>query len=147
MILASAAALLTLVLGGAATAAPPGQTEYAQVTVQERVIVRMRRPGVQTPQAAPVVHWRETRGPRCIPVRAVAGATGFARNSVDLVLRDNRRIRVQLDRSCPGIDFYGGFYVNGTQDGMICADREAIRSRMGGECQIDQFRTLTAVRP
>jgi hypothetical protein len=27
---------------------------------------------------------------------------------------------------------------------MICADRDSIRSRVGGECGIDRFRTLEA---
>ena len=30
-----------------------------------------------------------------------------------------------------------------TEDGRICADRDVIRSRVGGECRIDQFRVLT----
>jgi hypothetical protein len=147
MILASAAAMLMLVFGGAADA--PGDGErYAQLTVRQQIIVRVPQHGrpIQ-PAGASLIQWREGRGPRCVPARAVAGATALGRNSVDLVLRDNSRIRARLDSSCPGLDFYRGFYVNGTEDGMICADRDAIRSRMGGQCQIDQFRSLTAVRP
>jgi hypothetical protein len=74
----------------------------------------------------------------------VLGATMLSRNSVDLVMRDRSRVRARLDSSCPGLDFYRGFYVSGTADGMICADRDMVRSRMGGQCQIDQFRSLTA---
>jgi hypothetical protein len=68
--------------------------------------------------------------------------------SVDLVLRDNSRVRAHLERRCPALDYYLGFYVNATPDGRICADRDAIRSRAGGECVIERFRNLRPeVRP
>jgi hypothetical protein len=141
MIFAGTAAWLMLVFGGAADA-PPAETSYAQVTVRQQVIIRVPRAIRGAPMSAPVV-WRESRGPRCIAARSVAGATLLGQTSVDLVLRDRSRVRVKLERGCGGLDFYGGFYVNGTEDGMICADRDAVRSRMGGQCGIDQFRLLT----
>lgn len=146
MILANAATLLMLVLVGAPEAASAERREYAQVTVRQQIIVRVPPRPIQ-PAGASLMQWREGRGPRCVPARFVAGATALGRNSVDLVMRDNRRVRARLDNSCPGLDFYHGFYVSGTQDGMICADRDSIRSRMGGQCQIDRFMSLTAVRP
>jgi hypothetical protein len=148
MILANAAAMLMLVLGASSEAGPGEGVRYAQVTVRQQIIVRVPQQGrpIQ-PAGASLIQWREGRGPRCVPARAVIGATALARNSVDLVLRDNSRMRVRLDSNCPGLDFYRGFYVNGTEDGMICADRDSIRSRMGGQCEIEQFRSLTAVRP
>ncbi|HEX8643548.1 MAG TPA: hypothetical protein VF702_06500 [Allosphingosinicella sp.] len=146
MIFASTAAWMMLVFGGAADAAPEAQGSYAQVTVRQQIIIRVPRGGGHASHPSSV-HWREGRGPRCVAARMVAGATLPGRNTVDLVLRDNSRVRARLDSGCGGLDFYQGFYVNGTQDGLICADRDAIRSRMGGECRIDQFRSLTAVRP
>jgi hypothetical protein len=145
MIFASTAAWVLLVIGGSAGGeAAPG--EYAQVTVRQQIIVRVS-PGRAAPAASSPVSWREGRGPRCVPARMVAGATLVGENSVDLVMRDSSRVRARLDNGCGGLDFYRGFYVSGTEDGMICADRDAIRSRMGGQCEIDQFRSLTAVRP
>lgn len=148
VILAGATALMMLVFGGAEGGAEAREIELAQVTVRQQIIIRVPR-GARpiAPAGASLIEWREGRGPRCVPARAMAGATLLGRNSVDLILRDNSRIRARLERSCPGLDFYHGFYVNGTEDGMICADRDAIRSRMGGQCKIDQFRSLTAVRP
>ena len=75
------------------------------------------------------------------------GATLLSQNSVDLILRDNSRVRARLQRTCPALDYYRGFYINATEDGRICADRDSIHSRAGGECQIDSFRALTAERP
>lgn len=146
MILATAAAMLMLVLGGGSAAAPVYE-QYAQVSVRQQIIVRMPPRGPAQSSGAALVHWREGRGPRCLPARAVVGASALGRNSVDLLLRDRSRVRVRLDSNCPGLDFYRGFYVAGTEDGMICADRDSLRSRMGGQCEIDQFRSLTAVRP
>jgi hypothetical protein len=145
MIFAGTAAWLMLVFGGANDAPPEAGTLYAQVVVRQQIIVRVPRPAPGAPMSAPV-QWRESKGPRCIPARSVAGAALLGQNSVDLLLHDRSRIRVKLDNGCGGLDFYGGFYVNGTADGMICADRDAVRSRMGGQCGIDQFRTLTAIR-
>ena len=145
MIIANAATLLMLVFGVTGDPEPAG-VAFAQVTIRQQIIVRVPQ-GRATQASAPLTHWREGRGPRCIAARAVAGATLPGPNSVDLVMHDNSRVRAHLDRNCPGLDFYRGFYVNGTADGMICADRDAVRSRMGGQCGIDQFRSLTAVRP
>ena len=142
MILQQAAALLLALLGGGDQ--PAERTQLAQVTIRQHIILRM--PPVQrAPAAATPVVWEESRGPRCIRMNMVAGAALVGRNSVDLVLRDNSRIRAQLESSCPALDYYYGFYVNGTQDGQICADRDSIRSRMGGQCEIERFRTLRAV--
>lgn len=70
----------------------------------------------------------------------------MSQNSVDLILRDNSRVRARLDRRCPALDYYRGFYIDTTADGRICADRDTIRSRAGGECRIDQFRRLSPER-
>jgi hypothetical protein len=53
-------------------------------------------------------------------------------------------MRAKLERSCPALDYYFGFYIMPAADGQICADRDSIRSRVGGECGIDRFRTLKA---
>ena len=51
-------------------------------------------------------------------------------------------IRARLASSCPALDYYYGFYITPNADGQVCADRDVIRSRMGGACQIDKFRLL-----
>ena len=62
----------------------------------------------------------------------------------DALYQAQKAIRARLERRCPALDYYYGFYVNMTEDGRICAERDAIRSRAGGECRIEDFRTLTA---
>lgn len=112
----------------------------AQIVIQQ-VIIRVPRAGQRIPAAARSMQWRESGGPRCIPARQIAGAVPAA-DTVDLVLRDNRRLRARLGRGCPALDYYRGLYVAANRDGQVCAGRDAIRSRIGGQCDIVQFRTL-----
>jgi hypothetical protein len=146
MILASIAALLLLAFGGGeGEQAPPAQ---GTITIHQQIIVRVAPAGA--PGAAglsQMVRWEEHRGPRCIDPRRILGAAHLSQDSVDLIFRDNTRMRARLEGRCPALDFYLGFYMPRSADGQICADRDSIRSRTGGECQIERFRTLTAERP
>lgn len=125
--------------------AAPVALPFPQTVVRQQIIVRMPvgRRGARAPNA---VEWKEGKRIECVSVKAIAGATLLGRNSVDLVLRDNSRIRAKLERSCPALDYYHGFYISPGADGKICADRDSIRSRVGGACEIDAFRALRAVR-
>ena len=144
MILAGAAALLAYAFaGGDAQPAP----ERPSISVRQQFIIRVQRgPRMTVPTGAAPISWQESRGPRCISAARIAGATLLNQNSVDLILRDSSRVRARLEQRCPALDYYYGFYLNATADGQICADRDVIRSRVGGQCQIDQFRVLTPLR-
>ncbi|WP_284734813.1 hypothetical protein [Sphingosinicella terrae] len=147
MILAGAAAMLLLAFAGGQDR-PSDSRASGTVTVRhQQIIIRMPRgPRRVTPAGTSLIQWRESRGPRCVSAGRLAGATSMRPNSVDLILRDNSRIRAQLQRRCPALDYYRGFYINATEDGRICADRDSIRSRAGGECQIERFHTLSPER-
>ena len=140
------AALLLMAIGGASEdAAGPEPVRYAQAVMRQQIIVRVpARPRILAPPPSPM-DWKERRGPKCVAASSIAGATLLSHNSVDLVLKDRSRIRAKLENSCPALDYYHGFYISPNADGMICADRDSIRSRMGGECGIDRFRSLRAV--
>jgi hypothetical protein len=138
-----AAALAPLLLLGAVAPSAPPAPHYGQVVVHEQIYIRVTGQGANVPRQ---IRWKEGKGPKCVPARLVAGYAIVAPASVDFFLRDNRRIRAHLESSCPALDYYRGFYVTPNPDGMICADRDVIRSRMGGECGIDKFRTLKAKR-
>ena len=148
MILAGLAALLLLSLAGGgqdkqAARPPQGRT----ITFQQQIIVRVPQGPAPSAPNASMIRWEEHGGPRCVPWAQIAAADLVRQDSVDLIFRDNTRIRARLERRCPALDFYRGFYVSTTPDGLICADRDSIRARTGGECQIDQFRSLRARRP
>lgn len=140
MIVAGAAALI---LYAWVQEPPRPPAPRGSISVRQQIIIRVPR-GMRRvqPAGSSLIPWRESRGPRCISANSIQGATLLGQNSVDLILRDNSRVRARLESSCPALDYYFGFYVNATEDGRICADRDSIRSRAGGECQIDQFHLL-----
>lgn len=107
------------------------------MTVEQRLIVRV--PIRARPM--PMVHWEESKGPKCFPVSAIGWAFLSSPDSVDFILRNRQRVRARLDNDCEGLDFYGALYMT-PEDGMICARRDVIRSRVGGMCRIDKFRAL-----
>ena len=142
------AALLLMALSGAPEeAVVPAPVEYSQMVVRQQIIVRVPARQMNGAPPASSIKWKEGKSLKCVPARFVAGATLAARNSVDFILRNNDRIRARLEKSCPALDYYNGFYISPNPDGMICADRDSIRSRVGGECEIDLFRTLSPVEP
>ena len=140
-LLTLAAALVAL---GTTVPAPqphPEPVELAQLSFRSHVVVR-----VQTTQLAmvPLAALREKKGPKCVASGDILAAAVVERSSVDLVLRGGFRMRAKLAANCPGLDYYSGFYVVPSSDGRLCADRDVIRDRAGGECEIDKFRQLVA---
>lgn len=121
---------------------PPTTTSIqVQMHVERRAIVRVPLGS----RRGPVTVWRERRGGRCIDASNVAGAAITPDGAVDFVLKGGKRMRAWLESECPALDFYQGFYVKPDRDGKVCAGRDAIHSRSGGECQIDRLRRLEPV--
>lgn len=117
--------------------------EVRRLSITEQRVMRIPLRSTPVPTPRPVDEDRETRGPQCVARSKIAGASLKSPNSVDFVLQSTTRLRAHLKDKCPAIDYYAGFYLNPTSDGMICADRDALHARSGGECQIDSFRKLT----
>lgn len=142
--------------------APPGeerkvapgatsQSRIAQVRIQQHIVIRVPRPDtvrrVSAPAAPlPPIAWVEKDSDKCVKIETLAGATITRPDSVDLFLSGGKRLRAKLGDECPALDFYTGFYVKPTRDGMVCAKRDVFRSRSGGECRIKAFRTLVPQR-
>lgn len=130
-------AIVAMLLAGGGT----GQAVLlAQLTFRQQIIIRV--PSHQPPRD-PML-WREKKGPKCIPAEALAGAQ-VSREGVDLLLRGGKRLRAKLGR-CPPLDYYSGFYIRPGADGRVCENRDAIRVRSGGSCEIDDFRSLVPDR-
>ncbi len=124
-------------LFGMAQQGKPEQQVVRRVVIQNQVIFRIPiRPRLSQP-----IEWLETKGPKCVPAHRIAGAMLSGPSSIDFVLRDRSRVRAVMDSECPALDFYDGFYLQ-PDDERICAKRETIRSREGGSCRIERFRTL-----
>lgn len=125
-------------------AAAPDPDDFPRVRfsyVQQEVVVRVP----VRPRAIPATAgWAEKRGPKCIKLRKIRGAVLSGTDHVDFVMANRRRIRAKLENNCPALDFYAGFYLN-TPDEKICERRDAVRSRMGANCTITDFRNLVPV--
>lgn len=133
---ASIAALLWPIPAGADSAG----TEFAQITIEQSLIVRV-------PRRAPVrpLKWKAKKGPKCVAMNAIAGAAVVADDAIDLALKGGQRLRARFSSNCPALDYYSGFYILPTDDGRICAGRDMIRTRAGGQCEIERFRRLIPV--
>lgn len=123
--------------------------QLAQVTIRERVIIRVqtltqRKPAVPRKAPSKPLRWKEHKAKKCVAVNTLATATVTQASSVDLTLVNGSRLRAKLDSSCPSLDFYSGIYFKPNRDGNICADRDIIFSRSGSECEINSFKKLVA---
>jgi len=74
---------------------------------------------------------------RCIGVDHVAGAVVFGDRAVELSMNDHSRWRMSFAQSCPALSFYQGFYYRRAIAGKLCAGRDAVIARSGGECPIN----------
>lgn len=120
------------------SAFPPARTTF----LEDEFVTRV--PALPSPTPARFV-WAEVSGPRCIASKYIRGALLSGTEHVDFVMSGNRRFRARFDSNCPALDFYEGFYVN-SPNRMICAGRDAIRSRMGGTCSIESFSQMVPLR-
>ncbi|RIA43741.1 hypothetical protein DFR49_1969 [Hephaestia caeni] len=145
-----AALLLLLAAPAAAPAGPPGGIAWQQVTIHERIVVRVPRmpipPGRQPIADVQPLRWVEKDAPKCVAVDTLAAATITEPDSVDLVVRGGSRLRAKLGDDCPALDFYSGFYLKRTSDGRLCARRDSIRSRSGDNCPIVALKHLVPAR-
>ena len=126
---------------------PLAGTEFAQVTIHERIMIRIRpqrslaltRDG-RVSAVEPV--WSERRAQRCVAVRELAGAAVSRGGDVDMMMVDGTRLRAKLAADCPALDFYAGFYLKPNVDGRICGGRDSLRARSGASCPIAKFRRI-----
>ncbi|KKC26384.1 hypothetical protein WP12_08605 [Sphingomonas sp. SRS2] len=112
---------------------------FAQLTIEQSLIVRVPRRIPARP-----LKWKSKKGPKCVAMSSIAGAAVVADDAIDLVMKGGQRLRAHFSSNCPALDYYSGFYILPTNDGRICADRDMIRTRAGGQCEIRRFRKLVA---
>lgn len=117
---------------------PAAVQGVTRVVVQDELIIRIP---VQPRPLGPPIEWIEHKAPKCIPVAAIRGALLSGPEQVDFIVGNGARVRAKLDEDCPALDFYAGFYLQ-PRDQRLCIGRDAIHSRMGGSCTIEQFRQL-----
>jgi hypothetical protein len=137
-------ALLTAT-GAVAPAPPVDVTDFAQMTIQQRVVVRVPLAPVQAAQQMQM-RWVEKKGPKCVVLNNLAGFIVRGPQVVDLFMRSGARIRTRLEKQCAAVDLGYGFYVKPNNDGQICKDRDMLHARTGGQCEVERFMSLVPER-
>jgi hypothetical protein len=79
---------------------------------------------------------------RCINVDSVAGAVVIGDAAVELTMKSGKRWKMYFDRGCPALSFYQGFYYRRAHASQLCAGRDAVIARSGGECAIASIMPL-----
>jgi len=135
--LTSILALFPLLVGFAAVSGAQVQPAVRATNVGNELIVRVP----VRPLPPPRIVCQPARPLQCVPIRAIRGAMLSSPAHIDILLPQQQRVRARFAEDCPGLDFYGGFYLK-PQDARICAGRDVIYSRVGGSCRIEGFRQL-----
>jgi hypothetical protein len=160
---ASPVSLSVLLMAASATASMPRAVEaqrfdsiqLAQVTIEQRVIIRIptiapNAPRLQRgaltsplpPEPPQNVELKEVKGPKCIKLDSLRGAILNSRTGVTMLNDRDEAFRTHFGKSCRPADFYSGFYVQPTKDGSICAGRDTLHARNGSTCDIQKFTKL-----
>ena len=81
--------MLVAMGNGDEQARPPGPPPIQGFSFHQQVIIRVtpvpRPGGNRISQSAQTIEWRESGGPRCVPVRAILGAAQISQDSIDLI--------------------------------------------------------------
>jgi hypothetical protein len=128
--------LLPLLAGLLAAGGAEPPDTVTRLVIQDEVILRV--PVVPRPPTVRQVRWIARKGPKCIPSTMVRRALLSGPNQVDFILANRTRLRARFGQQCPALDFYSGLYLK-PQDARLCVQRDAIHSRAGGSCTIDEF--------
>ena len=128
------------------------QPEVArQVRIERRVILRIspqpsdiRRGALSqlSPQAIPP-RLVERPFARCIDAADIVGVSS-ERSRLVMYMRDRKILTAELEKACTPRDFYLGFYVERSEDGKLCVDRDRLLSRAGAKCRISRLNRLVA---
>ncbi len=124
------------------------QTEFNQVRVDQRVIIRLPSPAsapaaVGAPrQSFAKLKYKEKKIGKCLWVDRLGGSRPGPDRTLDLLTRDGILIRAYLGEGCLAREFYAGAYMERSYDGKLCVDRDVLHARTGAKCEIDKFRLL-----
>lgn len=122
-----------------------------QIRIEQRVQIRIT-PRASVPMPLPTRmsvpepdggrRLRERKIGKCVAIAGIAGGDPYRTNTLLLYMRDHRVLSAELERSCRARDFYSGFYLARTKDGMLCVDRDTLLSRSGANCKITRIREV-----
>ena len=121
-----------------------------QVRIEQRVTIRITPRAappppsvmIDLPSRVPERRANEREMGRCLPISGIAGVQVGGNDRLLLFMRDRRIVSAALERACRARDFYSGFYVERNADGMMCVNRDTLRSRSGATCRLSRIRQM-----
>lgn len=130
-----------------------GTSTNYQVRIERRVTIRIaprsaapRQSLMADLQRAPQPQrYEEREMADCLPVGDIAGVQTGGGNQLVLFLRNQRMVSARLEKSCRAREFYSGFYLERSEDGMLCVDRDKLQSRAGAKCELALLRELVPI--
>jgi len=122
-----------------------------QVRIERRVILRItpqpsnlrRNFLADLPRQRAPARFVERPHGRCVDAGDIVGVSDRGSRLV-MYMRDRQMISAQLEKACSPRDFYLGFYVEKSDDGKLCVDRDRLLSRAGAKCRIANLSLLVA---
>lgn len=108
----------------------------------ERIPVQPSAASARSPLPLPPARGQH----HCVDVTRVAAATIVGDRAIEITLRSGKRWRMVFAQGCPTLRFYQGFYYRRARTGRLCAGRDAIIARSGGECQIASIVAVPSAR-
>lgn len=125
---------------------------YQQIRIERRLTIRIA-PRAPTPRQSIVADVQaaqssgqlvERKFGKCVSANAIAGVQPAGDSRLILFMRDQRVITADLEKACSAQDFYSGFYIEQSKDGMLCVDRDKLHSRTGADCEVERMRQLVS---
>ena len=127
--------------GNAGVQPVPLFVSWLQFRSTERVIIRIPPKTVPTGKRSEPAYKEEKIG-KCILMDRLVGSRPGPKESLEILTRDGNVIRAYLGDGCLAREFYAGAYVERSQDGKMCVDRDLLHARTGAQCDIEKFRLL-----
>ncbi len=123
-----------------------------QVRIEQRVTIRIvpRDPAFRPSMLARMApngdtgRLSERKMGKCVPISGIAAVQPDSSDRLLLFMRDQRLVSASLENACRARDFYSGFYLERTGDGLLCVGRDKLHSRAGVSCAISRMRQLVA---
>lgn len=126
----------------------PRPPQANQVRIESRVFLRVspaRGPARQSlmaetvePQSRQLV---ERPFGKCIDAKRIGGVADQG-SRLMLFLRDRRMLSAQLEKGCSPREFYQGFYMEPSEDGLLCVNRDRLMSRSGAKCKVARLHQM-----
>lgn len=123
-----------------------------QVRIEQRVTIKIAprdpaiRPSVvaQLMPSGSTADLAERKIGKCISISGIAAVQPDPVGRLLFFMRDQRLVAASLEKTCHPREFYSGFYLERTGDGLLCVERDKLHSRAGASCAVSKLRQLVA---